>query len=99
MQLHSLRHHPRANGSLLQFYDPSFCIGKILNAAKTTGRICLGLEIDPAYVDVAVRRWQAFTGEQATLLATDVRSMRSQLYPPSSFRKLTCAAGAQNQPA
>ena len=40
-----------------------------LIAAQTTGRICLGLEIDPAYVDVAVRRWQAFTGEQAALLA------------------------------
>ena len=64
-----MRRSPRANGSLSQFYDPSLGIGKILNAAKTTGRICLGLEIDPAYVDVAVRRWQAFTGERATLLA------------------------------
>jgi hypothetical protein len=27
------------------------------------------VEVDPAYVDVAVRRWQAFTGENATLLA------------------------------
>ena len=95
----SPRHHPRANGSLSQFYDPSLGIGKILNAAKTTGRICLGLEIDPAYVDVAVRRWQAFTGEQATLLA-DGRSFDAiAVVPPSSFRKLTCAAGARNQPA
>jgi hypothetical protein len=31
-----------------------------------TGRICCGLEISPAYVDVIVRRWQAFTGRNAT---------------------------------
>jgi hypothetical protein len=30
-----------------------------------TGRICCGLEISPAYVDVIVRRWQAFTGRSA----------------------------------
>ena len=50
-------------------YDPFLGSGTTLIAAQTTGRICLGLEIDPAYVDVAVRRWQAFTGEQAALLA------------------------------
>jgi DNA modification methylase len=32
-----------------------------------TGRACFAIEIDPAYVDVAVLRWQAFTGEDATL--------------------------------
>ena len=31
-------------------------------AAETCGRICLSMELDPAYVDVAVTRWQAFTG-------------------------------------
>jgi DNA modification methylase len=30
-----------------------------------TGRICRGLEISPAYVDVILRRWQAFTGRNA----------------------------------
>lgn len=50
-------------------YDPFIGSGTTLIAAQTTGRVCLGLEIDPAYVDVAVRRWQAFTGDQAALLA------------------------------
>ena len=50
-------------------YDPFLGSGTTLIAAQTTGRVCLGLELDPAYVDVAVRRWQAFTGEKATLLA------------------------------
>jgi hypothetical protein len=32
-----------------------------------TGRSCFAIEIDAAYVDVAVLRWQAFTGEDAKL--------------------------------
>jgi hypothetical protein len=31
---------------------------------SSTGRNCRGLELDPAYVDTAIRRWQALTGEQ-----------------------------------
>jgi DNA modification methylase len=34
------------------------------------GRACRAIEIDPVYVDVAVTRWQNFTGETATLEAT-----------------------------
>jgi DNA modification methylase len=34
-------------------------------AAQRTGRICYGIEIDPVYVDVAIRRWQNYTGEAA----------------------------------
>jgi DNA modification methylase len=29
------------------------------------GRVCLAIEIDPLFVDLAIRRWQAFTGEKA----------------------------------
>ena len=47
-------------------YDPFLGSGTTLIAAQTTGRVCLALELDPAYADVAIRRWQAFTGEQAT---------------------------------
>jgi DNA modification methylase len=39
--------------------------GTTLIAAERTGRSCRGLELDPAYVDTAIRRWQALTGEQA----------------------------------
>jgi DNA modification methylase len=46
-------------------YDPFLGSGTSLIAAETTGRICCGLEISPAYVDVIVRRWQAFTGRRA----------------------------------
>ena len=44
--------------------------GTALVAAERTGRICYGMELDPLYVDVAIRRWQACTGEAATDLAT-----------------------------
>ena len=46
-------------------YDPFLGSGTSLIAAEMTGRICCGLEISPAYVDVIVRRWQAFTGRSA----------------------------------
>jgi len=39
--------------------------GTTLIAAERTGRNCRGLELDPAYVYTAIRRWQALTGEQA----------------------------------
>jgi len=46
--------------------------GTTLIAAERTGRICRGLELDPLYVDTAIRRWQAATGGQARR-ATDDR--------------------------
>jgi len=39
--------------------------GTTLIAAERTGRRCYGMEIDPLYVDTAVRRWQAYTGDYA----------------------------------
>ena len=51
-------------------YEPFMGSGTTLIAAETTGRICLGIELNPAYVDVAIERWQRFTGEAATLDGT-----------------------------
>jgi DNA modification methylase len=50
-------------------YDPFLGSGTTLIAAETTGRVCFGMELEPAFVDVAVRRWEAFTGQKATLLS------------------------------
>ena len=41
--------------------------GTTLIAAETTARVCLGIELNPAYVDVAVERWQRLTGKSAVL--------------------------------
>jgi DNA modification methylase len=46
-------------------YDPFLGSGTSLIAAEMTGRICYGVELNPAYVDVVVRRWQGFTGRTA----------------------------------
>jgi DNA modification methylase len=48
-------------------YEPFMGSGTTLIAAETTGRVCIGIELNPAYVDVAVERWQRFTGRQAVL--------------------------------
>jgi DNA modification methylase len=49
-----------------------FCgSGTILIAAERTGRKARALEVDPTYVDVAVRRWQNYTGKNAVLAASD----------------------------
>ena len=44
--------------------------GTTLIACEKTGRHARLMELDPKYVDVIVRRWQDFTGQQATLEAT-----------------------------
>jgi ribosomal protein L11 methylase PrmA len=50
--------------------DPFCGSGSTIIAAEKTGRQACGLEIDPKYVDVAVRRWQTFTGKLAVLDGT-----------------------------
>jgi DNA modification methylase len=44
--------------------------GSTLIAAEKTGRNCYGMELNPAYCDVIVKRWQTLTGKQATLEST-----------------------------
>lgn len=39
--------------------------GTTLIAAEKTGRCCFGIELDPLYVDTAIRRWQTWTGQEA----------------------------------
>jgi DNA modification methylase len=46
-------------------YDPFLGSGTTLIAAETTGRICFGVEIEPRYVDMTIRRWEGFTGKDA----------------------------------
>jgi DNA modification methylase len=64
-------------------YDPFLGSGTTLVAAHLTERICYGLDVDPRYVDVIVRRWQALTSQPAILdgdgrtfdqIATEYRS-------------------------
>ena len=63
----TLLRNSAAPGSL--GFDPCLGSGTTLIAADGLGRRCYGCEIDPRYVDVAMRRWQALTGGAATLAA------------------------------
>jgi DNA modification methylase len=49
-----------------RIYDPFLGSGTTLLAAQQTGRIGLGLEIEPRYCDAIVARWERFTGLVAT---------------------------------
>jgi DNA modification methylase len=45
--------------------DPFLGSGSTLIACEQRSRRCVGVEIDPSYVDVAINRWEAFTGAKA----------------------------------
>ena len=51
-------------------YEPFSGSGTTFIAAEKTGRICYGMELDPIYCDVIVKRWQDFTGQEAIHEAT-----------------------------
>jgi len=71
--------------------DPFLGSGSTLMAAHKTGRVCRGVELDPLYVDVTIRRFQGATGIVATLVETGetfqalaVRRERSATEPATS---------------
>jgi DNA modification methylase len=53
--------------------DPFLGSGTSIIAAERTGRICYGMELYPRYVDVTIRRWQAYTGDHARHAVTGRR--------------------------
>ena len=67
--------------------DPFMGSGTSIIAGQTVGRCVYGMELDPRYVDVAVRRWEKFTGRDAILESTgqifaDVEAERSDAVAP-----------------
>jgi DNA modification methylase len=48
-------------------YEPFLGSGTTLAAAEITDRVCLGIEIDPKYIDVVCQRYISLTGKQPTL--------------------------------
>jgi len=51
-------------------FEPFSGSGTTIIASEQTGRRCYAMELSPHYVDVAVRRWQQFTGQTAILEST-----------------------------
>ena len=65
-------------------YEPFSGSGTTIIASEMTGRACHAIELNPLYVDMAVRRWQAFTGKVAVLEADgrsfeEVQSLRAKI--------------------
>jgi DNA modification methylase len=58
----ALENSSRAGDVVLDLFLGS---GSTLIAAERTGRVCYGVELEPRYVDVAVMRWEAFSGLKA----------------------------------
>jgi DNA modification methylase len=48
-------------------YEPFSGSGSQIIAAEATGRACYAMELTPVFVDVAVKRWELFTGKKAKL--------------------------------
>jgi len=46
-------------------YEPFLGSGTTLIAAESESRTCYAAELNPEYIDMAIRRWQAFTGQKA----------------------------------
>ena len=42
--------------------------GSTLIACEDTGRTCYGMELDPGYIDVVIKRWEERTGKKAKVL-------------------------------
>jgi len=80
VRLHGIRDHPTVKPTAMPqdalidltnrgdiVIDPLLGSGSTLIAAETTGRVCRGVELDPLYIGVIVRRYQAATDEPMVL--------------------------------
>jgi DNA modification methylase len=53
-------------------YEPFSGSGSQIIAAQQTGRRCYAIELQPKYVQLAIDRWEAFTGQKAVKVSADV---------------------------
>jgi len=60
---HAISHSSKPGQTVADLFLGS---GSTLIAAEETGRRCYGMELSPQYVDVIVKRWQDYTGKEAT---------------------------------
>jgi DNA modification methylase len=61
--------------------DPFLGSGSTLIAADRVGRVCHAIELDPLYVDTAIRRWEHLTGDSA------IHAVTGQRFPQLTFEE------------
>jgi DNA modification methylase len=61
--------------------------GTTVIAAEETGRTCAGIEFDPHYLDLAIRRWQTATQQQA------VHAERDETFDQCGHRVMEASRG------
>ena len=96
-----IRHSSEVGDSV---YDPFVGSGTSIIAAELTDRIACACELDPAYADIAIRRFQAISGADATLEATgqtfaEVEAERVGSKTTKGIRKTRKARKAPAKPA
>jgi hypothetical protein len=77
-------------------YEPFSGSGTTIIAAEMTGRACYAVELAPSYVDVAVTRWQAFTGKRAFHASTGLAfSVAKPIAPRKKLPRIANHARSQ----
>lgn len=67
-------------------YEPFSGSGTTIIAGEMTGRSIHAIELNPAYVDVAVKRWQEFTGQKAVHAETGLTFAQTAANLPTQAR-------------
>jgi DNA modification methylase len=65
---------PIQNHTIPEIYEPFAGSGTTLIAAEQLGRRCLAIEIEPRYVQMAIDRWEAFSGQKAVKVGEAVNA-------------------------
>jgi DNA modification methylase len=64
---------PMRNHIAADIFEPFSGSGTTIIAAETLVRRCFAMELMPSYVQVAIDRWETFTGQKASKVAEAVR--------------------------
>lgn len=62
---YQIKNNTKGGDIVLDLFNGS---GTTIMACEQNGRIAYAMELDPRYVDAAIKRWETFTGEKAVLL-------------------------------
>ncbi len=58
-------------------YEPFLGTGSTLIACENTNRVCYGMELDPIYIDVIIKRWEDYTGKKAKKISQSKNTHKS----------------------